>query len=188
MPQARWCGGALDGCILLDHDLLREGIPDGACCWSGSLADEDEPPLVWLERGWDRMKERLAGPGDCLIRPRTDHLLSDVPSTKLFLRELSGETAALALGPASMLTPNMLRDAEDHLRRIFEALGTSARMVLLEDLDETGRPVPLGDGVLPGGLIGSLIQAHVPEGVPVGGLADRVEDVSHWLTSTGAVQ
>ena len=173
---------------MLDHDLLRQGIPAGGCCWSGSLADEDELPLVWLERGWTCLKERLAGPGACLIRPRTDHVLSDVPSTKLFLREYSSESAGLALGPASMLTPNMLRDAEDHLSRIFEALGASARMVLLEDLDETGRAVPLGEGVLPGSLIGSLIQTHVPEGVAVGGLADHKNDVCRWLAPAGAVQ
>ena len=59
---------------------------------------------------------------------------------------------------------------------------------MLEDLDETGRPVPLGDGVLPGGLIGSLIRSHVPEGVSLGGLADHSEQVSHWLAGNEAIQ
>ncbi len=188
LPHARWCGGILDDHVLHDHDLLRDGVPDGGCCWSGSLAEEGEPPLVWLSRGWDRLRDRLSGPGRCLIRPRTDHVLSDVPSTQIFLRELAGERVSLALGPASMLTPGMLRDAEDHLKRIFEALGSSTKLVLLEDLDESGRPVPLGDGVLPGGLIGSLIQTHVPGNVAVGGLADRDDHVARWLVGALGVQ
>ena len=65
MTTSRWCGGEAAGHMLRDHDLLSRGIPEGGCCWSGTLADEDEPPLVWLARGWDRFRELLAGGGAC---------------------------------------------------------------------------------------------------------------------------
>ena len=188
MASSRWCGGELDGFILRDHDLLTDGVPVDGCCWSGSLASEGDPPLVWLARGWEQLREFAGAGGAYLIRPRTDHLISDLPSARVFVREVAPEGVGLALGPASMLTPDMLVDAEDHLTRIFEGLGEAARVVLLEDMDETGRPVPLGEGVLPGSLIGSLITSLTDTAVPVGGLAARVEDVQEWLGDQSAVQ
>ena len=188
MTTSRWCGGEAAGHMLRDHDLLSRGIPEGGCCWSGTLADEDEPPLVWLARGWDRFRELLAGGGACLIRPRVDHLISDLPSARVFVTELATDRIGLALGPASMLTPDMLVDAEDHLTRIFEGLGEAARLILLEDLDETGRPVPLGEGVPPGALIGDLLRSEVDARIPVGGLAECDERVLQWLEGGTAVQ
>ena len=188
MSTSRWCGGTIAGITLRDHDLLPNGVPSDGCCWSGTLAADDDPPLVWLARGWEQFRTLLGGGGECLIRPRTDHLLSDLPSARVFVTELSTDDIGLALGPASMLTPDMLVDAEDHLTRIFEGLGASARLVLLEDLDETGRPVPLGEGVLPGPLIGSLIASQTDGLVPVGGLARQDEQVLQWLGGPSSVQ
>jgi hypothetical protein len=78
----------------------------------------------------------------------------------------------IVFSPAMLLEPSMLRDAEDHLRRVFDQLGSKCTMLLLSDavVDEvTGlcRPVPLGEGVLPGELLRELVQSRVPAEVPV---------------------
>jgi hypothetical protein len=78
----------------------------------------------------------------------------------------------VALSPADMITPDMLRDLPEHLERLFTSLGPRAALVLLQDLgpttdDDLLTPVPLGQGVLPAKLVRDLIRQHVPAETPL---------------------
>lgn len=128
--------------------------------------------------GWDRLVDaagRLARDiddlgGTLLVRPHHAHLVSDVPSCRRLVRDLPG--VRLLLDPVSMLAPSMLRDADDHLRRIVEELGPSGAAVVLCGCMGGGdalRPCPFGDGLVsPSLLLGALERTG-------GGLARLVE-------------
>ncbi|MBL9032320.1 MAG: hypothetical protein JNM80_11535 [Phycisphaerae bacterium] len=69
--------------------------------------------------------ERAISPGGLIaLRPRVGHALSDVPTCVRFLRERGGGPWRLLLDPVGMLSRGMLGDAEDHVRRIVDALGS----------------------------------------------------------------
>lgn len=184
---AGWCEGPVffegETLLLEDRSLLVDGpSPVQSCRWTGTLAKPDDPPLTWIEEGWQRLEELLPTCSSRgLLRPHAHHLASDVPSTRLLIEKTAPLGLGLGLGPASMLVPSMLEDAPDHLVRLLEGLGPACSMVLLEDLDESGRPVIAGEGILPGQLLGDLIAEHVPINVPVVASGSSIEHVLDWL-------
>lgn len=186
-PAGAWCTGTVSfegrTMLLEDRTLLADGPPlVPSCCWIGSLAGPGDPPLTWIREGWVQLEGLLpACTSRCLLRPHAHHLASDVPSTRLLLEKTVPLGLGLGLGPASMLVSSMLEDASDHLVRLLEGLGPACQMVILEDLDETGSPRPVGEGILPGQLLGRLIADHVPEAVPVVVSAHSIEDIIDWL-------
>ncbi|MBM44001.1 MAG: hypothetical protein CMJ36_03180 [Phycisphaerae bacterium] len=187
LAEGAWCTGPVpfdgDTLLLEDRSLLIDGPSPVPCCqWTGTLANPDDPPLTWIEQGWQRLEELLPSCSSRgLLRPHAQHLASDVPSTRLLIEKTAPLGLGLGLGPASMLVPSMLEDAHDHLVRLLEGLGPACSMVLLEDLDESGGPVIAGQGILPGKLLGELIAEHVPVNVPVVASGSSIEHVLDWL-------
>ena len=57
-----------------------------------------------------------------LLRPHARHVLSDPQRVLNLFRSREGAPMKLLLEPAAFLTPEMVADAPDHLRRAFEAL------------------------------------------------------------------
>jgi hypothetical protein len=104
------------------------------------------------------------------FRPHHRHVLSDVQGSLSFLRERQGQPFGIALSPADLLTPDMLKDADDHLARAIGSLGHLADVVMVEDVrpgPEGLERVPFGEGVLPVGRYASLIREHVPAATPL---------------------
>src|SRR5262249_8001826 len=104
------------------------------------LADEDDggaDPRTWGPRGWLAMEEALRRyleqPGPRLVlRPSYTDVISDAPSWLRFLsqrREWAGdgeERLGVMLDPVAMLAPSMVKNAEDHVARLLELVGSHA--------------------------------------------------------------
>lgn len=166
---------------LIDSELPSRRM----VCWSGSLSEEglfERHPANWLKPGREALAEfcrelapQLADAGWRLcFQPHARHVLSDPQSCLNLLREFDGGPFEAALSPATMLEPSMLKSIEDHLRRMFEGLGPRCAMVTLSDvvIDESAEEArcelaPLGQGLLPRGVVLDLLRNHVPEGTPI---------------------
>jgi hypothetical protein len=172
----------LNGQWLWDVDLPSSRV----LTWSGTLGREifEANPLTWMRSGrdvfsvfCDEIAPQLAKHHRTLcFQPHSRHVLSDVQSCFSFLREQEGKPFEIALSPATMLEPSMLRgrDLEDHLERMFSTLGQRCAMVMLSDIqvvsendEEHCKLVPLGDGVLPIKSILHLLRTHVPPQTPI---------------------
>jgi hypothetical protein len=116
--------------------------------------------------------ELKSRPGEFWFWPSTNGVLSDVPSTGSFFRANQGGPFRLFLDPASLLTPEMLPKAEDHLERIFSALAGSASAILLANVEPLGgvegvQLSPLTRGVLSPRVMVDLWREHADPGTPV---------------------
>lgn len=67
-----------------------------------------------------------AGKGELLIWPRAGGAVADVPSVLSFVR--ARPRWKFVLDPVSVMVPSLLERVDDHLRRIFEALGASEQV------------------------------------------------------------
>ena len=149
--------------------------------WTGTLADGlfACEPRNWMGQGATQFGARCDALAPALVadertlawRPHARHVLSDHPSALVFMKE-HGAPFGLALDPAALFEPSMLDVAEDHLERIFTALGPLASLVLLHDVtvDEAGdtcTPLPFGHGRLPASVLADLVARFVPAGTPV---------------------
>lgn len=159
---------------------LHDEIPmrswgSGAMIAMSGAGRADELP-AWMPRARERFAQAArslaALGGDLWIWPRSDHTLSDVPSVLTFLR--AHERVGLLLDPGAMLSPTMLANADDHLARIFEALGPhpQTRAVVLANIApgseiEGVRVAPLHRGVLRPKRIIELWREHCPADMPV---------------------
>lgn len=188
----------LDANPLGDGWLYDTDLPGSRVLgWSGTLGEKlfQQHPATWLRPGHealtrfcDEIAPQLEAAGVTLcLRPHARHVLSDPQSCLHFLREHAGQPFEIALAPAEFLEANMLDRAEDHLTRAFEALGSQAAMVLLQDVKASGASddvefVPLGEGVLSRDLIHDLMQAYVPAETPIAlTIADDLESQRAWL-------
>lgn len=174
---------------IADH-VLPAGIPDNTAtliCWSGTLADElfARDPRNWGPVGFEALHAAmrglefaaLRGEFRVLFRTHARHVLNDPTRCQAFLAELGGRPFGIAFDPASMFEESMLRDAEDHLQRMFESLGPRCGCVILGNvqppqgaLNEDEAPMksmPLWNGVLPARTLLKLTQALVPANIPV---------------------
>ncbi|MFI4897013.1 MAG: hypothetical protein ACIARR_04225 [Phycisphaerales bacterium JB059] len=149
--------------------------------WSGwIIGDDDRPsPHTWTPEGWkaldrwlDDTLPRLDASGHALLlRPDAGHILSDARSCLSILQQRQTPNLRLLLDPVAMLTPDMLPDAEDHLRRFLDALlhhPATAAVILTDATPERDRLTPraLGDGVLDPGLLDRLIERVLAAEVP----------------------
>lgn len=176
-------------------NLLAEAMP-AVATWpthrvvarSGSLAEGEDPlaedPRNWMPAGRRALEEacdRLVGPladsrRTLLLRPHARQALSDVAGAADFLRRHRGERFGIALAPADLVAPSMLRSAEDLLVRTFEMLvprlDPDRDVLILGDLlaapgeDELPTPVPLGQGMLPW-TVGRRFAKAIPAGLLV---------------------
>jgi hypothetical protein len=180
--------------VVLGGNLLAgtTGAPSGpggarAVVRSGWLGEEPtagEIPDVrmWMGEGWaalDGACDRFAavvgerGMTPCLW-PRAGDMLSDAQGCLTFLRRRESAGRArleLLLDPCGLLTASMFRRAEEHLARVFEALGAHpmvAAVVLSNVRTDAGvlAPAPLHLGDFETAMIARLAAAHVPAAVP----------------------
>ncbi|MEO1130636.1 MAG: TIM barrel protein [Planctomycetota bacterium] len=175
--------GFVDGNPLLDADWQ---LPPSSLvvAWSGSVSEASlfqRDPHTWMSAGREAFDDFLrriapeltAREQRLLLRPHARHVLCDPQRCLSFLRELDEDAPfGIALDAGAMLEDEMLSKVEDHLERAFEALGRRVHVVVATDVarssgDDPLRPVPIGQGVLPVSLMGSLIRAHVPPTTPI---------------------
>lgn len=94
--------------------------------WVESEDDAEAARLSWSPATWARCVEGLAAlrsrceaaGTELLIRPNARHVVSDVPTCQKLLGEAGLEGVGILLDVAAMLTPTMMRDAADHVRRL----------------------------------------------------------------------
>lgn len=164
---------------------------------SGSLAatmDEAEP-RNWLGEGFaslrqwcDRLATMLdenAVAAELWLVPHARHILNDVQSVRAFLRERESDARfGVALAPADLFEPGMVRHALDHFERILDAAATQAAAVIVSDATpmpdgQSLRLCPLGLGVLDTRAMFAAVRRWTPASTPVilrtPGLMDRVE-------------
>ena len=163
-----------------------------AIFWSGWLGDE-EPEAGWFERSpgqwlpsarntWDRVATALDRIPQLALRPHARHLLSDGPGCLNWLR--GGEGRRLLLDPVAMLEPEMLPDADDHVRRLLVTVGPLAWGVVVSDVSvreapDRGAwcvPQPAGSGSIDMNRFAELVAEFVPETCVLVGQSD--EDVA----------
>jgi hypothetical protein len=164
--------------------------------WSGTLADDlfARHPGNWTGSGFDALSRRCAAIAASLrrqgfdwhIRPHARHVLSDVPSCIRFRAQHGGDLPGLALDPAALLEPTMLNGLDEHLTRVFEALGPQAAMVIVSDCEidaSSGamRATAPGQGELPADLLHQLIDRCVPETTPIVLEGGEAAFVRRWL-------
>ncbi len=165
--------------------------------YSGWLGEQAGPGLwtssfrTWGPTGrdaFDRLTARLSEAESMFcFRPHARHVLADPQTCLSFLRahESDGPDSrgswgfGVLLDPVAMLTPDMLDQAEDHLRRAFGALAdradvpalllTNAELVETTDSKEL-RACPLDAGVLNAEMIRTLAAEFWPADKPVFGL------------------
>jgi len=170
-----------------DFAISGEQVPshERTILWAGGLGDGDfDPnPRTWLDAGWKTFMAALPElPPYSLIRPHWAHVVSDAMSARRLHTEASAMSVGLALSPASMLSPGMMADADEHLDRFFELAGEAALAVVLEDLSTQHlTPCPAGQGDLDGRRLGRLLDRHVPEAAPVIVLAEDEHAAKAWL-------
>lgn len=173
-----------DEAFVLDATLPADRI----IIWSGQPAAEGESgsfrrsPITWgpdalgaFNAYCDEVLPQVADAGKRLIfRPHARHVLCDAFRIRTFLEEREAEPAGIALDAPLMLEPEMLAEAEDHLRRALDLLAPRADAVFLHnveiaEVDGDSRLTPAGlhDGRLDPDLLLRLWDAAVPEEVPV---------------------
>lgn len=206
----RWKGNVLH----LDAAGLERFAAQTLLVNSGSLGSDlfDRHPRNWMAGATASLAAHLASlrreierlDVRFLIEPHSRHILHDAPTAAAFLREHGDERLGLALNPCALFEPSMITFAEDHLRRIAEALAPLARAFVLADAarDASGEnllPTDLGRGefdpritlqVVLEEAVRSLDLRHVEGGfpplilrcVPAGAAGDRlVADLQHLL-------
>jgi hypothetical protein len=161
--------------------------------------------MTWLRPGREKFEQFCnelapqlkAHERTICFQPHSRHVLSDVQSCINFLRDLEAHKLAgvgglggfeIALSPATMFEPSMLRDVDDHLHRMFETLGERCAMVFLGDVklhDHDDEPyceaVPLGEGSFPRDVVLDLLARFVPQGTPVVLQSRSIASQLEWL-------
>lgn len=182
----RWCGritgpGAVPALVsgLSITDAPPEPSPGAQAVVVGcaASADADDPAEAslasWGPRGRAAMDAGLAawierarvGGWELWLRPDARGLVSDAPTVLGLLRRHAGSPLRLFLEPAALLTPSMIPRAEDHLRRVCEALAghEATAAVLVTNLE--GEPAERGP--IPGELLALVERAARAAGKPV---------------------
>lgn len=175
-----------------EHPLISlEALPEGpsmTIAFSGAAAED---VLPWGAAAWEAVEAAVGrlnpDSGQLLLRGHHGHVLADAPACLGWLDhcQKSDLACGVALAPASMLAASMLELKEEHLVRMFEYLGRRCGAVIIEDLvqDDDGEhgAALVGEGILPGSLIGELLDRHVPAETPIFVLASGVEVATRWL-------
>lgn len=166
----------LPGTLVSGTVVLPESSgPDWLIVWSGSCGAEpfESHPATWGAPGWDAIRRACAALAPALegtdrrliVRPHANHVVSDLPSCRVFLEAHRAAGFGFALAPATMITDSMHDAVEDHLERLFAGLGETADIVLL---DEPGGVANLpGAPACPAAVLARLVEEYVPAATPV---------------------
>ncbi|MBL4698535.1 MAG: hypothetical protein JKX70_06860 [Phycisphaerales bacterium] len=160
--------GSLDLCKESSRAIIRCGdlaVHDG---------DDDAGARLlssWSQSGWTKFDEELvtldqaaeeAGI-ELMIRPSSMGMLSDAICTCSWARRSEDLSCTLLLDPIGWLVDSMLRDADDHLRRISDLCLSCPKIgaVLIRSVkrDESGCLIEcsLSEGILDPGMIGDRL-------------------------------
>ena len=156
------------------------------------FSGETKGAIPWAVDGWQSLEKQVTearegGSGRLLLRPHHRHVLADAPACRhwLFSREPEPPICDIALSPTSILVDAMLESHQDHIERLFEFVGESSGVVIVEDFQrsDTGEVqcIAPGSGLLDGALMGSLIRDHVPAATPVVVHAGSIVEAKSWL-------
>lgn len=126
--------------------------------------------LARLIEAMEETSVRLAELGTRLcVRPGAGEVVSDIPSCLTLLRSPVAARVGLVVEPAGLLTPSMVERADDHLERIYSALGEHPGVdaVVLSSPDARARPVGLhhGEGLVDGRRVIELAARFCGPGV-----------------------
>jgi hypothetical protein len=161
------------------------GASSRIICWSGWLGDDSEQFArdfrTWTKDGWaaldawcDALIPHAAAAGATIcFRPHPRHVLADAQACMSFLKRRESQPVEVLLDPAGFLTGTMLPRAEDHLRRVLDALASHpavpailiSNVIATEGDPDQLEPSPIGAGLLSPSLI-RLIAAALPSGKP----------------------
>jgi hypothetical protein len=104
---------------------LTDAKPEDDDRWVAVLGGLRAETPAWLPENraeFLRRVDAIAGPRELWIWPTCGGAISDVPSLLTFLR--TRPQWKFILDPVSMLTPSLLPRLDDHMRRLFDALGS----------------------------------------------------------------
>lgn len=165
--------------------------------------DESAPSMPWGAAAWDWLNVKVtaverawgAHPGARWVWPRVGEVLSDVPSLRRFLKDREGAAASsgwrFVLDPVAMLAPSMLGNADEHVMRVLETLGSHEQCgaVVLSDvsMDQIGDAparTPIGSGELSRRGLLDWWRKACPSTLPVIlGCEGAITEQVAWLTS-----
>lgn len=177
-----------------------------------AVGGEDGPAMAWGASAWAWLDERVAGAeaawgahggghsgghsGARWVWPRVGEegaaeVLSDVPSLRRFLKEREGGGWRFVLDPVGMLAESMMGNAEEHVRRVLEVMGSheACGAVVLADVAmdaKAGRGglAPVGAGELTRRGLLEWWRGNCPATLPVILGCDRsLGEQVGWLTS-----
>ncbi|MEM9063899.1 MAG: hypothetical protein AAGB51_00250 [Planctomycetota bacterium] len=175
---------AVPGLGVVWHGNLLDGPPPGdqpVVCWSGWAGDQPRAmDRVWSAsfETWgpagiasrdEAIGELAASRREVLIRPHARHALSDTPGVATVARDQGGSRLGVLLEPAALFTPEMLRDADEHIERMAQLLVPLAAAILLSDVssaDDELRLVAAGEGELRDAL-GPIQSSAEQVGIPI---------------------
>ncbi len=152
-------------------------------CWSGWFGDEaqkfDRDFRTWTREGWaaldawcdEVLPHAVAAGATLCFRPHPRHVLADAQACVSFLKRREGQPVEVLLDAAGLLTASMLGRAEDHLKRMLEALANHPAVpavvvsnVAVSATDpELLEPAPVGNGLLGSALVKLIVDA-IPSG------------------------
>jgi hypothetical protein len=189
-----WTGRSLLGVPGGEDGLRREVV------WSGSFAELDgggafdDDPRTWGPKGWEALRARVEAEikDSVAIRPHARHVVSDIPGCRRLIQSEWGIQRGISLcyDPASMMTLAMMDRAEDHLRRMYEALelipAERLAMVVVSGVDAASAACGVDKCGELGCTVARLAAACVPEGVAIAVLEERVGEQVQMLREAGA--
>jgi len=167
-------------------------LPPDAGRWivgSGTFAPADDPwsaePRNWLGPGhvaFDAWIETVCSvleqrDARVAVLPHARHVLSDVQTILMWLRDRPSERLEVVLWPAGLLEASMLDHVEDHLDRILDTLGEHAVGLVVGSVRRGGpdeavedrlvaTSIADPDAVVPADLLLECIARHVPDDCP----------------------
>ena len=154
--------------ILLAAQCAAAEPPERLIVWPAPIARDDLPWMPALRKRFEDRCDRVAeiAPGSTpTLWPHAACAAGDAPSLATFLR--ARPAWRFVFDPLSMLTPDMLAEAPDHLARLFELLGGHAQSVA----------VVMGAGR----VVGERVVPVSPEGDDEAAVAELVAThVSRW--------
>lgn len=167
--------------------------------------DEAAPAMAWGAAAWAWLDAKAAmaeaawsvHTGARWVWPRVGvgavggvEVLSDVPSLRRFLKDREGGGWRFALDPVGMVADSMVANAEEHVKRVLEMLGSheACGAVVLKDLavDAHGRGVcvPVGAGELSRRGLLEWWRGNCPAELPVIlGVDAALSEQAGWVTS-----
>ena len=191
-----WASGQIcigsHGFRLLDIQTPVSRLEPGACAEDLTVvfSGASQAEIPWGPESWEHLTAAVQSvapqSGQMAMRGHHGEVLADAPACLGWLdrAQRMGLEVGIALSPASMLVSSMMSTLEEHLERMFDYLGARAKVVIIEDLAEDAGGLVgkvAGQGLLPGAILGGMIDQHVPPETPLIIHAASPDSARRWL-------